>query len=247
MLIRRIDPDETDRLVATTRTLSIWAVLEGRVGDDKQVLALASALNGSVRIIQLRDTVPQVIAGRALNSFGFHAPWHRRAHNTTDLPDLMIAAGGRSVTLARWMKHASRGRTKVVILGRPWARLADFDLVVTTPQYGLPESRNVQMNLLPLNHAEAHRIEKAGAHWAARFAHLPRPWIGALIGGNSGSFRMSPGCAAQLAARLNELTRQTGGSVLLASSARTPAAYADLIARALTAPAHVHRSVGECA
>lgn len=240
MLIRRIDPEETDHSAARARTLSIWAVVEGRIGDDKQVLALASAMSGSVRIVQLSDTVPQVIVGRTLNSFGLHAPWHSLKHSSAELPDLFIAAGGRSVTLARWVKQASHGRTKIVFLGRPWARLADFDLVVTTPQYGLPEWRNVQMNLLPLNHADADRIAESGARWAPRFADLPRPWIGALIGGDSGSFRMTPNCAARLAAKLNRLAMETGGSVLLATSARTPTGCGELIAQSLTCPAHIH-------
>lgn len=240
MLIRRIDPRETDLSTATSRPISIWAVLEGRIGDDRQILALASALQGSVRIIRLSDTVPQVIAGRALNSLGLHAPWHERKYGVAELPDLLIAAGGRAVTLARWIKQVSRGQTRTVFLGRPWARLADFDLIVTTPQYALPDARNVQMNLLPLNHAEADRLDEAGARWGPRFAHLPRPWIGALIGGSSGSFCMTPHCAERLATRLSRLAEETGGSVLLATSARTPAECNERIARTLACPSHVH-------
>lgn len=240
MLIRRIDLEDSDSSIATSRTLSIWAVLEGRIGDDKQVLALATALRGSVRIVQLSDTIPQVIAGRVLDSFGFHAPWHSQKFSSADLPDLLIAAGGRSVTLARWAKQASRGRTKIVFLGRPWARLADFDLVATTPQYVLPEAHNVQINLLPLNHVDTDRLEQARAEWAPRFAHLPRPWIGALIGGDSGSFRMTRCSAERLGAKLGRLAQKTGGSVLLATSGRTPDGCGELIASALNCPAHVH-------
>ena len=240
MLIRLINPDDTGFPIATPRALTIWAVLEGRIGDDRQVLALASALRGAVRLVRLNDTIPEVIAGRALNSIGLHAPWHERRHTDEDFPDLLIAAGGRAVTLARWIKSASDGRTKIVFLGRPWARLADFDLVVTTPQYALPESENVQLNMLPLNHVEADRIRAAAALWGARFAHLPRPWIGAMVGGNSGSFRLTSDCAKQLGARLNRLAQESGGSVLLATSPRTPGACAEMIARSLSCPSHVH-------
>ena len=240
MLIRRIDPPVADPSTATSRSLSIWAVLEGRVGDDKQVLALASALRGSVRIIQLGDTIPQVIAGRLLDVIGIDTPWHKRKYSDREFPDLMIAAGGRSVTLARWIKRASHGRTKVVFLGRPWARMGDLDLVVTTPQYALPRVSNVQMNLLPLNHIEASRLEEMGACWAPKFAHLPRPWIGVLVGGNSGSFRMTPDCAKRLGGQLSRLAQETGGSVLLTTSARTPAACAELLASSLTCPSYTH-------
>ena len=240
MLIRRIDPPVADPSTATSRSLSIWAVLEGRVGDDKQVLALASALRGSVRIIRLGDTIPQVIAGRFLDAIGLDTPWHHRKYSDREFPDLMIAAGGRSVTLARWIKRASHGRTKVVFLGRPWARLGDFDLVVTTPQYALPRTANVQMNLLPLNHIDASRLNEMAAHWSPKFADLPRPWIGALVGGNSGSFRMTPYCAKRLGVQLSQLAQQTGGSVLLTTSARTPAACAELVAASLTCPSYTH-------
>ena len=240
MLIRRIDPPVADPSTATSRSLSIWAVLEGRIGDDKQVLALASALRGAVRIIQLGDTIPQVIAGRGLDVIGIDAPWHKRKFSDREFPDLMIAAGGRSVTLARWIKRASHGRTKVVFLGRPWARMGDLDLVVTTPQYALPRVANVQMNLLPLNHIEASRLEEMGACWEPKFAHLPRPWIGVLVGGNSGSFRMTPDCAKRLGGQLSRLAQETGGSVLLTTSARTPAACSELLASSLTCPSYTH-------
>jgi mitochondrial fission protein ELM1 len=241
MLIRRIDPQGADLFPAATRTLSIWAVLEGRIGDDKQVLALATALRGSVRIVQLGDTIPQVIAGRALNSFCLHAPWYKSRYRSDELPDLMIVAGGRGVALARWAKRASHGRTRIVVLGRPWARLADFDLVVTTPQYALPDAQNVQMNLLPLNHADASRIADAGLQWAPSFAHLPKPWVGALVGGNSGSFRMTLRSAERLGGRLSRLAQDTGGSVLLTTSGRTPRACAEMIAASLKCPSYIHR------
>lgn len=240
MLIRSIDLKEAAYPPITPRALSIWAMVEGRIGDDRQVLALAGALNGSVRIVKLDDTLPQVLAGRALNSLGLHAPWHRRKNRERAFPDLFIAAGGRAVTLARRLKQESRGQTKTVFLGRPWARLSDFDLVVTTPQYDLPDLPNVQVNLLPLNHVDEGRIREAGLRWMPRFAHLPRPWIGALVGGDSGSFRMTAESATRLVSKLSRVARKTGGSVLLATSARTPAGCADLIRRALDGPAHIH-------
>jgi uncharacterized protein len=240
MLIRRIACDETAPSLSAPQAFSIWAIVEGRCGDDRQVLALATALHGPVRIVQLEDTVPEVIAGRALNTLGLHAPWHKPTVRNEPYPDLLIAAGGRSATLARWLKQASHGKTKVVILGRPWARLSDFDLVVTTPQYGLPDSPNVQMNLLPLNHVEPDRMAAAASHWDPVFRRLPKPWIGALVGGNSGSFRMTLHCAERMARRLNELARETGGSVLLATSPRTPAGSGERLASLLDCPSHIH-------
>lgn len=151
----------------------------------------------------------------------------------------MIAAGGRCAALARWVKRESGGKTKVVIVGRPWARLDDFDLVVTTPQYALPKRPNVLHNMLPLNRVDRDRIEEAKAVWAERFGELPRPWIGVLIGGDSGSFRFTEECARDLTRRLNAMAAESGGSLLISTSARTPRHVIDALA-GLHVPHHLH-------
>jgi mitochondrial fission protein ELM1 len=218
----------------------IWAVTEGRIGDDKQVLALANAIGGSVRRIDLDESLGGIFAGRLINSFGLQASWYRKLAGDALLPDLLIAAGGRCAALARWIKRASGGRTKVVIIGRPWARLADFDLIVSTPQYDLPALAVVQVNALPLNCIDVDPGDRQVAAWAERFAHLPRPWTGILIGGDSGSYQMTAECAARIASRLNDIARNTGGSLLITTSARTPAVALAILRRDLKAPHHLH-------
>ncbi len=213
---------------------------EGRIGDDRQVLALAQAIGGRVQRIQVRERLVRTLGGRFINSFGLQAPWHAQLYADSPLPDVMIAAGGRCASLARWVKQASGGRTKVVIIGRPWARLADFDLVVTTPQYNLPARRNVQTNLLPLNCIDIDAEDKRVRDWRQRFAGLPRPWIGVLVGGGSGSFRMTEACAQDLAARLNTIAARTGGSLLISTSSRTPRSAIAVLASHLSAPHYLH-------
>ncbi len=240
MLLDVIDSQGQRARQQSTVTPHIWAVTEGRVGDDKQVLALAESIGGVVQRVHLRESLPEIFGGRLLNSFGLHAPWHTQLCGDSPLPDLMIAAGGRCAALARRIKHASGGRTKVVIIGRPWARLSDFDLVVTTPQYALPQRHNVQVNLLPLNCIDIDREDKIVSSWSARFAQLPGPWTGVLIGGNSGSFRFTAACARRLAQRLNAIVAKTGGSLLLTTSARTPMRAIECLQRDLSAPHHLH-------
>lgn len=235
-----IDTQGQEAVRESTAAPSIWAMTEGRIGDDRQVLALAQAIGGRVQRIQVRERLMRTLGGRLINSFGLQAPWHAQLYADSPLPDVMIAAGGRCASLARWIKQASGGRTKVVIIGRPWARLADFDLVVTTPQYGLPARRNVQTNLLPLNCIETDPEDKRVREWRKRFAALPGPWIGVLIGGDSGSFRLTESCAQRLAERLNALAAKTGGSLLLSTSGRTPRAAIEALASHLSAPHHLH-------
>lgn len=240
MLLDVIDSQSHASTQISSAAPLIWALTEGRIGDDRQVLALAQAVGGHVQRVQMRDGLARTLGGRLFNSFGQHAPWHAESCVDSPFPDLMIAAGGRCAALGRWVKEASGGRTKVVIIGRPWARLSDFDLIVTTPQYALPARENVQINMLPLNHVEATRDDRSVIAWARRFDHLPRPWIGVLIGGNSGSFRLTRSCARRLAWRLNEVAAKTGGSLLVTTSSRTPAKAIAILAEELSAPHYLH-------
>src|SRR5690606_39257561 len=145
---------------------------------------------------------------------------------TPPWPDLVLACGRRSAPIARWIRRRSDEATRLVHLGRPQAPLDAFDLVVTTPQYGLPGRDNVLHNVLPLGTMAADGSERARAVWAPRFASLPRPWIVLLVGGNASSSRLDAATAREVRGRAEALARARGGSLLVATSPRTPPAAA---------------------
>src|SRR5262249_34163155 len=98
-------------------------------------------------------------------------------------PDLVIAAGRRNAPVARWIRRRSGGRTKLVHIGRPWAPVRWFDLVITTPQYGVPWRPNVLINAAPLHSVTPERLAAAAVAWDARLRALLRPWIALIVGG----------------------------------------------------------------
>jgi mitochondrial fission protein ELM1 len=223
----------------------IWLLLGARAGDRAQVEILGAAVaraqgwscatkrivtNGLFRI-------PNLLLGAALLSVDraksdrLAPPW----------PDLVIAAGRRSVPAARWIRHQSGGRTKLVHIGRPWAPLSWFDLIVTTPQYQLPRRPNVLRNVLPLGPLDPAKLTSAATRWKPRFSALPRPWIAVLVGGEARPYRLDTAAARRLAADADALARVLGGSVLATTSPRTPAAVADVLEAGLTAPHFLHR------
>ena len=153
-------------------------------------------------------------------------------------PDLVLIAGGRAVIDARRIRYASGGRTRVICLGRPWAPLHWFDLVVTTPQYRLPETENVITLDLPLN-LPPRASDEVLAHWQREFQDLPRPMLGVILGGDSGSYRFDAECAANLARAVNEAVGERGGSAVVVGSPRTPHEAIELLARRLEVPARV--------
>jgi uncharacterized protein len=143
--------------------------------------------------------------------------------------------------VARWIRRQSGGRARLVLLGRPWAPVEAFDLVVTTPQYELPEAANVLHNLMPLHAVTPERLAEAAARWEARLAHLPRPFVTVLAGGSSGPYVFDEAAAARLGREASAVARRLGGSVLVSTSARTSPAAIDALFAAVDAPACLHR------
>lgn len=218
----------------------VWVLAGHRAGDRGQVLALARALGIAYEIRQLRfnplHVLPNVVQGARLSSLargsrpGIAPPW----------PKLVIGSGRRSVPVARWIREQSGGRTRLVQVGRPRAPLHLFDLVVTTPQYGLPDRPNVEHLLLPIQEPQARIAPQEQALWADAIAALPQPRIAVLAGGGSPPFRFGASEAADLGRRVSRLAERHGGSLLVTTSPRTGAAATAALRKAVSAPALVH-------
>ena len=216
---------------------AIWVIDAYRAGERRQVHALARAASDALgwpcETLQLtyRQGVfwphllrQATLAGvRRADRDRLDAPW----------PDLVITAGVRNEPVGRWLRQASGGRTRYVHVGRPWGRLDDFDLLVTTPQYRVAAHRNVLQNDLTLHDLTAQGLAHSAAAWEARFAHLPRPWIGVLVGGNSGPYTLGPRAADRLLDQALAAARRSGGSLLITTSARTPVAVNQRLRRRL--------------
>jgi hypothetical protein len=130
---------------------------------------------------------------------------------------------------------------RLVHCGRPWAKLECFDLVVTTPQYRLPERPNVLLNTTPLQRVSEQRLEAARAAWEPRLAQLPRPRIAVMVGGDAGPYVLDQEAAALLGRAASALAARQGGSLLVTTSARTPRHTIEVLEAALEGPAEVFR------
>lgn len=204
------------------------------------MIALAEALGWPYETRQLSwnalNHLPNPIIGAHAftldrNADALRPPW----------PDLVIAASRRSAPIARWIKKQSGGHTKLVHLLHTQMPLHHFDLVVTLAQFRVPEAPNVQRNTLPLNVIDSARLAEAADRWRERLAALPRPWIAVLVGGNSSSYTLHADTAARLGREADAAAREAGGSLLVTTSRRTPAAAADALAAAIEVPAEIYR------
>ena len=192
--------DYTDK--ASRRvTPRVWAVASYRAGENSQISGLANRLGGDVATKRLRYNslagplgLMRVVSRRGIDAGSdvLEAPW----------PDIIVSAGLKNEPVCRWIKQCSGGHTRLVFLGRTWARRDLFDLVVTTPQYRLPREPNVVHNLMTQHGVTASRLAAERVRWEARFEELPRPILGVLIGGDSGPFVLGPRAARRLAHKI---------------------------------------------
>ena len=234
--------DYTDKASRRARP-RVWAVASYRAGENSQIFGLANRLGGDVATKRLRYNA---LRGRARLDAARLAARHRRRR--LRCPRSAVARrrsfppGLKNEPVCRWIKQCSGGRTRLVFLGRTWARRDEFDLVITTPQYRLPREPNVVHNLMTQHGVVRNALAADRARWEARFAQLPRPMLGVLIGGDSGPFVLGARAARRLAD--TDRTRwcgARGGSAIITTSARTRVDVADVLEAALTVPASLHR------
>jgi uncharacterized protein len=224
-----------------TKAPKVWALLGHRAGDRAQLLALAEALGWPYEIKELdytgRHYLPNLL--QAVTTLSLDPT--SAAHLLAPWPDIVLDCGKRSVPIARWIKKQSGRRTRLVHLGRPWGPFDWFDLIVTTPQYRIPPRANVQLNAVPMNRLAPPALDEAAAHWRERFAALPRPWVGLVVGGRSPPYELDAASARQLGGMASALARKTGGSLLVTTSPRTGGAEAEALTAAIDVPAFIHR------
>jgi mitochondrial fission protein ELM1 len=226
----------------TARARRIWVLAGDKPGDNAQSLSLAAALGWPTDVKQLRYRAPRPAVLAALGR-SERFPLDRAASSplVPPWPDLVIGCGRRSVAVAWEIRREAGRATRLVQLGRPRADLDRFDLVITTPQYRLPERPNVLHLALPLHRVDRDAWRRAADEWKERFAALPRPWFAVLVGGSAKPFVFDVATGRRLAAEASALARAEGGSLLVSTSRRTPAAAAQALADALEVRAYVHR------
>jgi len=224
-------------LAWVNQTPRVWLLMGQKAGDNSQVLALAEALGWpfeTKRFVYNRfEPLAHAFIGATLagvdksKSTPLNAPW----------PDLVLTAGRRNEPVARWIKQqAAHHHVRVVHVGRPWSKLDHFDLVVTTPQYRLPNLDNIVHNKTPLHRVTLERMNTDAAAWAPRLKHLPKPHIAVILGGSSGPYSFDRHAAKRLAEQANTLAKKCGGSLLVTTSARTSPAAVDVLENNLDVP-----------
>jgi mitochondrial fission protein ELM1 len=201
---------------------SAWVISDGAAGNERQALALASALGIPARVMSLPLRAPwawfaprMIPGGRlalaARDRAGFEAPW----------PDVAIGCGRSAALLTRMLRGLSGGDCYCVQILDPRIDPRHWDAVVA-PRHDRLEGANVLQTLGSLNPIDDAWLA-SGREAFPDFATLPRPRIALLVGGPRRGIEFDDTLSQRLAATLRALVP---GSVLATTSRRTPPAFA---------------------
>ncbi|MBK8159750.1 MAG: mitochondrial fission ELM1 family protein [Rhodospirillaceae bacterium] len=226
---------------------TVWLLQGARLGDNQQVLALGAALEArfgwrlvvkQLKFISGRYPAPDVAQNfaRALDHVDLAQSDPIAADAGHPWPDLVIAIGRRMAPVARWIKAQNTPTGIHIQLGRFQAPFDSVDLLVTTPQYGLPAATNALHLSLPIT-APRHLDPATLAMPAmASILTIAGPRIVMLIGGPSSPIGFDLADGERLLREGLAFAAARKGTLLVATSPRTPRAVVDLLRQELPAP-----------
>jgi uncharacterized protein len=201
------------------RNPSVWVVHDGKAGMANQVIGLAEAVGYPFIEKKLairspwRHLAPQLwprpLAALGPDGDRLAPPW----------PDLLIACGRLATAPARAAKRASGGRIFWVQVQDPRFARDEVDLMVV-PAHDPARGANVFRTLGAVHRVTAARLAQGAAALAPHVAHLPRPLIAVLLGGDNRVYRLTEARFAGFADHLAALARQ-GMGIAITPSRRT--------------------------
>jgi mitochondrial fission protein ELM1 len=204
----------------TSTAPRIWLVIGDKLGDNAQVETIANSL-GLAYTVKHLSPKRKYILGKprfkvslehldADDSDALSPPW----------PELVITVGRRHAMAALWIKRRSP-KTKIVLLGRPRRWIDSFDLIITLPQYRLPDLPHVMRLSLPLMRTDTEAVSSSAKAWAQRLELLPRPIIAVLVGSATRPFHFDAEVTNELLTQCRKLKSRYGGTLYFSTSRRT--------------------------
>ncbi len=222
-------------------TLTTWIVTDGKVGTEKQCIALAEALGLKPIIKRIKakfpwSKLPPPLWINPLGAFDekegdtLAEPW----------PQVIIAATRCAAAPVAAIKKKLGKSIFTIFIQNPQMDLSNFDVVIA-PQHDGLKGKNLIEIQGALHNLSKGELAKEGRIWKDIIPEgLPRPWVAVLLGGNSHHHRVSPALMEFYGSRLRQMALRQPMSFLVTASRRTPP---DAFQAFKTALGHVPRYI----
>lgn len=215
-----------------------WVLTDGSIGMENQSLAVAEAVGLPIDIKRVETVrpwrwLPRQLRFGALNridpaSDPLQPPW----------PKLLVTTGRHSVPLSIAIRSASLGTTYTVHIQNPKTSLKKFDLVAA-PLHDRLSGANVVVTMgAPHRVTEKNLSTDTTPEITAAVSELSPPYLTVLLGGNSKAFSFTDEKALELSDQLKHLAQQSGGSLIITPSRRTPTTVINALSTTLHETPH---------
>jgi hypothetical protein len=203
-------------------SLKTWIVTDGKIGTEKQCLALAEALDLKPIIKRIKAKFPWnklpppfwINPLRALDEKAgdlLEEPW----------PQVIIAASRCAAAPVAAIKRKLGKEIFTIFIQNPQMNLSAFDVVIAPQHDGLTGKNLIEIQGA-LHNLDKEKLSKEGYVWKGIIpTDLPRPWVAVLLGGNSKHHRASPALMEFYGARLRQMAMRQPMSFLVTASRRT--------------------------
>ena len=221
----------------------IWLLLGNKKGDNGQVETIAEALQSQLgwccarKNIQVRE--PFLFGKPKVGPTLYHIERDRSDPLQAPWPDLIITVGRSPANVALWIKEQSAGHSKLVLVGKPSGYMERFDLIVTSAETLPTPYPNVLRINMPLMRINQSAIDQGRRDWLERFAALPRPLVGIMVGGPTNPFIYNQSVTRQLVDEARRVI-DDGGTPYFTTSRRTPAKITAQLKQRLPPQARVY-------
>jgi hypothetical protein len=198
---------------------TIWILTAGRLGDFKQMQAIAHELGWPYEVKPLKFSsawAPLVTNfPKWFLSGGSPDPFDEGE------PDVVLCAEASAAALASAARRRKGSRFRLVCIGRPRGRLGSFDLILTSPQYRLAPAPNI----VELPYPAVPNILSEGSDCREEVLEqeLPseRPFTLVLVGGRSPPYRFDFEIGQALGKAIADRLHFTRGDAVVITSPRT--------------------------
>ncbi len=189
-----------------------WVVSEGLAGTENQCIGVAQALGVPYEIKRVALRQPW----RALSPYlGLEQSWSFEPALAAPWPELVIAAGRKSIAASRYIKRVSKGACFTAQIQDPRINASHFDLVAV-PEHDPLRGKNVLVTKASPNKV-THDALNAAKDSFPFLGQLGSPRIAVLIGGSSSAYHMTHEVTRKLADDLSKAQ----GALMVTCSRRT--------------------------